>query len=736
MSLLFHDGERLVPTNWARKDFGCDIYLCCPGPSLKDVDPTVFDRPGVFTAAVNTAYPHIPKPDLWLCMDGAQCYDRDVWNKPFPKVIGSKYMHDSVADRALMQYPNVYTATGTPGGLQEMFTRRAHNAEFLWVGNSFWITLHVLIWMGAKRIHLVGTDFSAEKGDYCHDDVAMTPAAKKHNKDLYEGICTQLGFVRAEAERHGIEIISCTPDSPANEHLDYVPLDEALKASEGRMPVMPEMPTMFGAVAELCQWRPEARENSDGVMVASDASSEWMIPWWWIHYHKHNDLPVVFVDMGMSPELVAFCKARGRVIAYKPPGGMPVMHMMPLAMLKTPFNRTIWLDLDCEVRDCLSSLFPLIANDKIGFHTDPYTPFGAGNPKPLAGGVVAYHWGDPTISEWAEHCLSAKFQNNQDALNTMIQRRMDRVVILPRTFQHLRMEGNDPAASVMHWSGPVGHDYIRSLCGLGTKLPKVSILMPAYNVQDYIGDAIRSCLLQSYQNWELIITDDGSRDDTLKIAQAFAEQDSRIYVGRISHLGYTGAFNKCLELAEGDMIARMDADDVQDSRRIEAEAMTLLQHAGEIDLLSCGGVWANKDGKPQALMDNHGMQEEKYLGNFQNTGPIGASIVAWKKVYDKVGGFSDKYPRCPDADWNIRAIGAKMRWGFVQNPYYLYRQHDGQMTKASKGEQDSQFLQALEDFRASKESKDDELSNGELAGTGGQRREVRAALSRTAGSSA
>ena len=92
--------------------------------------------------------------------------------------------------------------------------------------------------------------------------------------------------------------------------------------------------------------------------------------------------------------------------------------------------------------------------------------------------------------------------------------------------------------------------------------PFVSVIMPAYNVEKYIGLSIESILNQSYKDFEFIIIDDCSSDKTLSIIQNFAKQDKRIVLLRNSeNMGVTKSLNKGVKEAKGSYIIRMDADD-------------------------------------------------------------------------------------------------------------------------------------------------------------------------------
>lgn len=115
--------------------------------------------------------------------------------------------------------------------------------------------------------------------------------------------------------------------------------------------------------------------------------------------------------------------------------------------------------------------------------------------------------------------------------------------------------------------------------------PLISVLMPAYNSELYIAEAIESILNQSYQNIELIIFDDGSSDNTRQVIQSF--DDPRIVkVLSDQNYGVVRARNEMIDRASGQYIALMDADDIADRTRLEKQLRSL--EAGECDL--CGSA--------------------------------------------------------------------------------------------------------------------------------------------------
>ena len=93
-------------------------------------------------------------------------------------------------------------------------------------------------------------------------------------------------------------------------------------------------------------------------------------------------------------------------------------------------------------------------------------------------------------------------------------------------------------------------------------MPAVSVVMPAYNVAPYIGTSIASVCAQTFADWELLIVDDGSIDDTAAIAERFARADPRVRVLRQANGGISAARNAALRQAAGEFIAILDSDDL------------------------------------------------------------------------------------------------------------------------------------------------------------------------------
>jgi glycosyltransferase involved in cell wall biosynthesis len=108
------------------------------------------------------------------------------------------------------------------------------------------------------------------------------------------------------------------------------------------------------------------------------------------------------------------------------------------------------------------------------------------------------------------------------------------------------------------------------------KAPLITVLLPAYNAEKYIGEAIQSVLAQSFTEFELLIVNDGSTDDTEKIIRSFS--DPRIVLINQDNKGISAALNNGLSFAKADYIARFDADDICFPERLEKQYNFLIEN--------------------------------------------------------------------------------------------------------------------------------------------------------------
>ena len=207
---------------------------------------------------------------------------------------------------------------------------------------------------------------------------------------------------------------------------------------------------------------------------------------------------------------------------------------------------------------------------------------------------------------------------------------------------------------------------------MSTHRPEITVAMPAYNAAAHLREALDSILTQTFEDFELLVVDDGSTDNTLALATAAAEADSRVRIERLSvNRGRATARNMALGRARGRYLAWMDADDIALPQRLE------LQHAcleAQPDIHICG-AGVEYFGHSQALEFFPQQPEEaRAAALFGAPVPNGCSLLR----LDAVRSFGLRYDaalaRAEDmAFWADALLGAGLRATNLQIPLLRYR---------------------------------------------------------------
>src|SRR4051812_13632630 len=116
------------------------------------------------------------------------------------------------------------------------------------------------------------------------------------------------------------------------------------------------------------------------------------------------------------------------------------------------------------------------------------------------------------------------------------------------------------------------------LTPMDSATPTISVLMPVYNAEKFVSEAIESILRQTYTDFEFLIVDDGSTDDSVDIVNEYAQQDKRIVHIVRPHAGLNTTLNEGLKVAKGKYLARMDADDISLPQRFARQVKYLDAH--------------------------------------------------------------------------------------------------------------------------------------------------------------
>lgn len=209
----------------------------------------------------------------------------------------------------------------------------------------------------------------------------------------------------------------------------------------------------------------------------------------------------------------------------------------------------------------------------------------------------------------------------------------------------------------------------------------VSIIMPVYNGEQYLRQAIDSALAQSYPQWELVVVDDGSSDGTAAIVQAYT--DARVRYTFQENRGQAAALNRGLELAQGEFITTLDADDWLSPHSLRDRVACLADHA-QYGVAYGDGVYCNAAGETVLRFSEHmpsGVEGDVYdtliVSPFYGTG---AAVLVRRQVIEQFQVFyDDAIVWCQDWDFYIR-LAEKTRFGFVPSVAIFYRLHSAGMT--------------------------------------------------------
>lgn len=227
-----------------------------------------------------------------------------------------------------------------------------------------------------------------------------------------------------------------------------------------------------------------------GIVVGSDATQEWILPWWWHHYHQANVFPVTFIDFGMSDQAKSWCKQRGDLIRL-PVADIYVTEKQeiqtslaqkweetfgsdfwirrngwfkkPLACLLSPYIASIWIDLDCEVRGPIDEIFSYCDHPSgLGLAKDLHDPLS--ERKGYNSGVIAFKHNIPLFETWAHQAFEFNhlYAGDQDILTHLIAQQKSLPAELPPIYNWSRYNGDNPAVKIFHWHGRHGKTVIKA----------------------------------------------------------------------------------------------------------------------------------------------------------------------------------------------------------------------------------------------------------------------------------
>jgi glycosyltransferase involved in cell wall biosynthesis len=210
----------------------------------------------------------------------------------------------------------------------------------------------------------------------------------------------------------------------------------------------------------------------------------------------------------------------------------------------------------------------------------------------------------------------------------------------------------------------------------------VSVVMPAYNAEKYIAEAINSVLNQTHRLFELLIIDDGSTDNTRSIAEEFARRDDRIRIMSHANWGIVATLNDALTVARSDWIARADADDIMLPQWLEKQ-LALITQTPDLAAASCLAYIIDVNGRitGSSTTDLVTRQDfDRYFRDNQVMCLYHCGVVMRRDIVRAVGGYRPQFWPIEDLDLFNRMAETGLLVLVQPEHLFKYRRHSGSIT--------------------------------------------------------
>lgn len=219
--------------------------------------------------------------------------------------------------------------------------------------------------------------------------------------------------------------------------------------------------------------------------------------------------------------------------------------------------------------------------------------------------------------------------------------------------------------------------------------PAVSVIMPVWNRERFIADAIRSILAQTFVDFELIVVDDGSTDGTRAVVASF--DDSRLRCLPGEHRGISAAMNAGLAAAKGRYIARLDSDDWWLPDML-ATQVAVLEDRPEVGVVYARGECTDSDWKPLSMTWGYPLRYpgETFRSMVYNDCTCNITVVCRRACYERVGAYDESLQTSEDLDMWLR-VARYFEFAFTDRVLARIRLHGGSITGEISVERDEQM---------------------------------------------
>ena len=216
--------------------------------------------------------------------------------------------------------------------------------------------------------------------------------------------------------------------------------------------------------------------------------------------------------------------------------------------------------------------------------------------------------------------------------------------------------------------------------------PAISVVLPVYNAEAYVSEAVESILAQSFTDFELIAINDGSTDGSGAILRGLAARDTRIVLVERPNDGLVSALNEGIESARAEFIARMDADDVAMPERFALQYARMVKEP-ELAVLGCLIRWMDRVGNIIELA-NQPLTPKAIARCLEQGCPVAHPTVMMRRgAVLKVGGYRKAFPHAQDYDLWLRVSDLGYAIANLPQPLLNYRIHDANVSAVHREKQ-------------------------------------------------
>ncbi|MHB8904501.1 MAG: glycosyltransferase [Melioribacteraceae bacterium] len=218
--------------------------------------------------------------------------------------------------------------------------------------------------------------------------------------------------------------------------------------------------------------------------------------------------------------------------------------------------------------------------------------------------------------------------------------------------------------------------------------PKVSIFMPTYNRSKYIGETIDSLLAQTFSNFELIIADDGSTDNTIEIINRFASRDKRVRLLKLNHAGEVNARNEAIKIVNinSKYLLNHDSDDISLPNKLE-QLVNFLDESPQVAIVGCEAEYFDDEGKHLGKPEIYHEPEDIRKTFSQLNSMINSAALIRKEVFNSLKGYREEFRGVDDYDFFARALVAGFNLVNLPNVLHKIRLHPGAIGSTRAEEQ-------------------------------------------------